>query len=63
MTPTTAAVMPVSAEVRAEQDEQEAGHEHHPGGQQRLEDRGQPRVQPTGVTEGTEERDELDHHD
>ena len=75
MTPTTAAVMPVSAADRRgcraarstygapSEDEQEARHERHPRRQQRAEQRGQPRVEAAGVAVGAEERDELHDHD
>ena len=75
MTPTTAAVMPVSAADRVavvpepldvrrpEQDEQEARHEGHPRGEQRGEHGGDPRVEAAGVAVGAEERDELHDHD
>ena len=75
ITPTTAAVMPVSAAEsaavaaqpldvrRAEEDEDEAGDEGDPGGEQRAEDGGHPRVERAGVAVGAEERDELHDHD
>ena len=48
---------------RAEQDEQEARHERHPGGEQRREDGGDPGVEVAGVAVGADEGDELHHHD
>ena len=48
---------------RAEEDEQEGGHERHPGGEQRGDDGGHPRVQRSGVAVGAEERHELHDHD
>ena len=75
MTPTTAAVMPderrrqrpVAAQPlhvrRAEEHEQEARHEGHPGDQQRGERRRRPTGRARRVAVGAEERHELHDHD
>ena len=57
----TVAAQPLDVR-RSEQDEQEAGHEGDPGGQQRSQDRRHPRVQRARRAVGADERDELDHH-
>ena len=45
------------------EDEDEARHERDPGGQERREDRGCPGVEGAGRAVGTDESDELHHHD
>ena len=47
----------------ADEDEQEARDEGHPGRQQRGDDGGSPGVERTRLAEGAEECDELHHHD
>ena len=58
-------VVPQPLDVRrAEQDEQEARHERHPGRQAATAmHRGNPRVQRPGIAIGADERDELHDHD
>ena len=75
MTPTTAAVIAVSAPAQrlvaaqgldergAQEDPQEAGHERHPGGQQAAQRSGHHRIEPARITEGGHEPDELRDHD
>ena len=47
----------------AHEDEHEARHEGHPGGQERCHDGGDPWVEGPWVVVGADEGHELDHHD